>query len=382
MDKYPAENSMDDFRTLAKTQIPIVTGKTVDAVVFGTDPVNPDVIALIHRSPQAHVDHALVRLHSACITSEVLGSVKCDCAIQLNTALSMISRTDWGVLVYLLRHEGRGIGLVNKIRAYALQAEGMDTVDANLALGFGADDRDFKPAVRALELLGVRRLALLTNNPEKESVLRSAGFEVVERIPMDVPITEHNRDYLATKRSYFGHKPPLDPITEFLTREAAAGVFAAEVKDARERGSALSVLAVHIQQVDRWRATHGLTLAERRVATLADAIKQCKELLNMPVARLRHDCFLVLLRQTDGARAQVLAEQLGQMLQMLHLPGSEGDASPSQVIVSVAGRAAGEASDEVIAEALEAIDSSLDASDIALRPASLAHSREGLACSN
>lgn len=193
------------FRLLAQTRLPIVTGKTVDAIVFGCDPANPDVIALVHKNPQVQTQCALVRLHSACITSEVLGSAKCDCASQLDTALSMISQTDWGVLVYLLRHEGRGIGLVNKIRAYALQGEGMDTVDANLALGFGADDRDFGPAVRTLELLGVRRVALLTNNPEKEAVLRSAGVEVVERISMDVPITEHNRDYLAAKRRHFGH---------------------------------------------------------------------------------------------------------------------------------------------------------------------------------
>ncbi len=146
----------------------------------------------------------LVRIHSECMTGDVFASQRCDCGIQLQAALQMIALAGTGVLLYL-RQEGRGIGLLNKLRAYNLQDEGYDTVDANVHLGFGADERDYDIAVAILEDLGVRAARLLTNNPAKLAALDASSIEVVERMPLVAPVTEENRGYLAVKRLRMGH---------------------------------------------------------------------------------------------------------------------------------------------------------------------------------
>lgn len=146
---------------------------------------------------------ALVRIHSECMTGEVFGSTRCDCAAQLASALGQIGR-DGGVLVYL-RQEGRGIGLADKLRAYALQDAGHDTVDANLALGLAVDRRDYWVAVAILRHLNVRRVRLLTNNPDKIAGLERGGIAVVERIPLIVSPTPESEGYLRTKRLRLGH---------------------------------------------------------------------------------------------------------------------------------------------------------------------------------
>lgn len=148
----------------------------------------------------------LVRLHSECLTGDVFGSLKCDCGPQLKEALRLIGAAGGGVLLYL-RQEGRGIGLANKLRAYALQDRGIDTVDANRRLGFADDARDYAHAAAMLRLLGVDRVRLLTNNPAKVSGLVEAGIEVVERVAHHMPVNPHNADYLAAKRSRSGHLP-------------------------------------------------------------------------------------------------------------------------------------------------------------------------------
>lgn len=145
-----------------------------------------------------------VRLHSECFTGDVMGSLKCDCRDQLEAALSFIGRTTNGVVVYLPQ-EGRGIGLANKIRAYALQDAGMDTVEANLALGFPDDLRRYDVAAEILRQLGVRSVVLLTNNPTKRAGLTRAGVECVGQIPLRVPPNSHNQFYLDTKRAKSGH---------------------------------------------------------------------------------------------------------------------------------------------------------------------------------
>ena len=150
-------------------------------------------------------DPVLVRVHSECLTGDVLGSLKCDCGPQLHEALHQIADAHWGILLYL-RQEGRGIGLVNKLRAYALQDQGFDTVDANVRLGFAIDARDFSVAARMLDLLGVKDVRLLTNNPDKVAGLESAGIRVVERLPIILPANPHNERYLATKRDRTGHQ--------------------------------------------------------------------------------------------------------------------------------------------------------------------------------
>jgi GTP cyclohydrolase II len=146
-----------------------------------------------------------VRLHSECLTGDVLGSLKCDCGPQLDGALEAIAASGWGILLYL-RQEGRAIGLVNKLRAYSLQDQGFDTVDANLRLGFGDDERDFGVAARMLQLLGQPEVRLLTNNPRKAAGLEAAGVEVVEQVPLHVGANRHNEAYLDTKRRRSGHQ--------------------------------------------------------------------------------------------------------------------------------------------------------------------------------
>lgn len=146
----------------------------------------------------------LVRVHSECLTGEVLHSLKCDCRDQLDLALERIERAGQGAVLYL-RQEGRGIGLGNKIRAYAKQDEGLDTVDANLALGFEDDQRGYQIAADMLRELGVRSVALMTNNPRKVKGLQDDGIEVTRREPHEVEAHEYNRDYLRTKQHRLGH---------------------------------------------------------------------------------------------------------------------------------------------------------------------------------
>ena len=148
----------------------------------------------------------LVRIHSECMTGDVFSSERCDCGIQLEAALQMIALEGSGVLLYL-RQEGRGIGLLNKLHAYNLQDGGLDTVDANLHLGFGADERDYGAAILMLEDLGVSEVRLLTNNPAKLAAFSGSSISVSERMPLVAPVTDHNRGYLAVKRRRLGHFP-------------------------------------------------------------------------------------------------------------------------------------------------------------------------------
>src|SRR5204862_7213288 len=138
-----------------------------------------------------------VRLHSECLTGDALGSLRCDCRDQLETALKAIGQMERGMLLYL-RQEGRGIGLINKIRAYSLQDQGLDTVEANLALGFRDDERDYAVAAHMLASLNVRSIRLMTNNPNKIRQLEHLGVQVSDRIPHVIPATEWNRFYLET----------------------------------------------------------------------------------------------------------------------------------------------------------------------------------------
>ncbi len=147
---------------------------------------------------------ALVRVHSECLTGEAFGSLKCECGPQLNAALDTIA-TEGGVVVYLRGHEGRGIGLINKLRAYRLQEDGLDTLDANLALGLPADKRDYGAAAAILEDLGLPRVRLLSNNPDKAAQLNRYGIIVTEQLPLIVGVSEFNESYLATKGARMGH---------------------------------------------------------------------------------------------------------------------------------------------------------------------------------
>jgi GTP cyclohydrolase II len=145
-----------------------------------------------------------VRLHSECLTGDVMGSYRCDCRDQLEAALTAIGQMDKGMVLYL-RQEGRGIGLINKIRAYSLQDDGLDTVEANLALGFRDDERDYAVAAHMLMSLKIQSVQLMTNNPKKINQLTQYGINVTDRIPHIMPPNEHNRFYLETKAAKSGH---------------------------------------------------------------------------------------------------------------------------------------------------------------------------------
>ncbi len=151
-----------------------------------------------------HSGSPLVRVHSQCLTGDVFGSLRCDCRQQLEMALSMIAQQGAGVLVYE-QQEGRGIGLMPKLQAYALQDKGLDTVEANERLGFKPDHREFQMPAAVLKALGIQQLRLLSNNPDKVAALERAGVKVTERVPCEIPPTAHTQEYLKTKQEKLGH---------------------------------------------------------------------------------------------------------------------------------------------------------------------------------
>ena len=199
---------MPAIRRVARAGLPTAHGGFGMFVYEATD--SKEHVALISGFEPGTVreDEAiLVRLHSECLTGDVFGSRRCDCGEQLEDSMRLLREQGRGVLLYL-RQEGRGIGLANKISAYALQEEGLDTVQANLALGLPEDARDYQVAAEMLLDLGVHRAALLTNNPAKIEGLRSHGIEVVERLPVQVEPNPFNLRYLRTKKEKLGHLYP------------------------------------------------------------------------------------------------------------------------------------------------------------------------------
>ena len=186
----------------SRARLPIPQAEKAEIVAFRATGDPAEHVALLIGEPSGVAP--LVRLHSECLTGDVLGSLKCDCGPQLDGALGAIAESGWGILLYL-RQEGRGIGLINKLRAYALQDQGFDTVDANLRLGFGDDERSFVVAARMLDALGQREVRLLTNNPRKVDGLEAAGIRVAERVPLKRGANPHNQAYLDTKTRRSGH---------------------------------------------------------------------------------------------------------------------------------------------------------------------------------
>ncbi|WP_425229029.1 GTP cyclohydrolase II [Sphingomonas sp.] len=187
----------------ARARLPVAGAETAEIVAFRAPDSTDEHVALLIGRPDGRPP--LVRLHSECLTGDVLGSLKCDCGPQLHAAIAAITASGWGMLLYL-RQEGRGIGLINKLRAYQLQDQGFDTVDANTRLGFAVDARDFGVAAQMLRLLAQDRVRLLTNNLAKVAALEAAGVPVAERVPHALPPNPHNARYLATKRDRTGHQ--------------------------------------------------------------------------------------------------------------------------------------------------------------------------------
>jgi GTP cyclohydrolase II len=181
---------------VSKVELPTRFGH-FRAIAFAADPAGKEHVALVH-GEVAGKEAVPTRLHSECLTGDVLGSLRCDCRDQLTASLEALARHDSGILLYL-RQEGRGIGLANKLRAYALQEHGFDTFEANRLLGFAEDARDYGGAAEMLRALNVRSVRLMTNNPSKMDGLREHGIDVVGRIPLVAAVNEHNVRYLDAK---------------------------------------------------------------------------------------------------------------------------------------------------------------------------------------
>lgn len=193
----------DSLRIVSRARVPLEDAEDVQIVSFRPHDGSIEHLAIIVGKPDPN-QPVLIRLHSECFTGDLLGSLRCDCGSQLRGAISLMAATEGGILLYLAQ-EGRGIGLVNKLRAYQLQDAGLDTVDANFDLGFEEDERDYAPAVQMLKHLNVRQVRVLTNNPRKVNALTRLGVNVIERVAHVFPANRHNRGYLMTKGTRGGH---------------------------------------------------------------------------------------------------------------------------------------------------------------------------------
>ena len=212
-DRSAAPSAESAVRFEVETTIPTTHG-SFRVRAYRDRETGADHVAIISGEPR---DGAIVRVHSECLTGEAFGSLKCECGPQLTAALDEIDRSG-GIVIYLRGHEGRGIGLVNKLRAYRLQEDGLDTLDANLALGLPADARSYTAATAILDELGISTVRLLTNNPEKVRQLEARGIAVSERVPLVVGVGEINAAYLDTKRDRMGHQ--LDRVIPVSTPQA------------------------------------------------------------------------------------------------------------------------------------------------------------------
>jgi GTP cyclohydrolase II len=202
--KKSGKNSQkqSDAQLIAQAELPTKYGR-FRIYGFRGDGPQEEAVALVRGKLKGSAA-TLVRVHSQCLTGDVLHSLRCDCRAQLELSLKKIGNSPTGILLYLPQ-EGRGIGLMNKLRAYELQDGGMDTVEANVSLGFAADARDYEFPAKILKKLGARKIRLLSNNPDKVKQLESAGVQVVQRVPCQPRISKISRKYLETKKSKMGH---------------------------------------------------------------------------------------------------------------------------------------------------------------------------------
>jgi len=202
IDNYDAE-LVKSLKIVTRARVPLEGAEKTELVAFRAADSSPEHYAIVINAPPTN-KAVLTRMHSECFTGDLLGSLKCDCGSQLRGAIEAISKAGGGILLYLAQ-EGRGIGLINKIRAYSLQDQGFDTVDANERLGFELDERRYGIAAQMLKLLGYKSVRLLTNNPRKVAGLKAAGVKVTTRVRHTFPANAYNRAYLQTKAQRAGH---------------------------------------------------------------------------------------------------------------------------------------------------------------------------------
>ena len=200
------------LRRVSEVSVPLEDAELARIIAFRPSDGELEHLAIVVGEPDLN-QPVLIRLHSECFTGDLLGSLRCDCGHQLRGAIALMANAGSGILLYLAQ-EGRGIGLINKLRAYQLQDAGRDTVDANLDLGFEEDERDYQPAVEMLKQLNVRQVRVLTNNPRKVNALSKLGVNVVERVAHVFPANHHNRGYLYTKGTRGGHLLNLGELTK------------------------------------------------------------------------------------------------------------------------------------------------------------------------
>lgn len=211
--KWDCENCYKSLclRIVAVADFPTASGR-FKIIGFTNNKDKKDHIAVV-KGDVVGKESVLTRLHSSCLTGDVLGSLRCDCGPQLRRSVSLIEQDGMGVLLYM-QQEGRGIGLTSKLKAYMLQDLGSDTYDANVSLGFKPDERQYELAAAMLSKLRVRNIRLLTNNPQKVKELQKYGVKIEERVPLEIPPNQYNRAYLETKKARFGHLLSLNPSLE------------------------------------------------------------------------------------------------------------------------------------------------------------------------
>ena len=293
-------------RRLSTAGLPTRIGK-FDAIVFSDTRDGTEPIALVH-GDIATLDAPLVRVHSECWTGDVLGSLRCDCGEQFGSALTAITAEGAGVLVYL-RQEGRGIGLANKLRAYALQDGGLDTVAANAALGLPVDAREYGAAAAILSDLGIERVRLMTNNPEKVAALEADGIRVVERVPLSAIPNPVNLSYLETKAVRLGHILPAEGARPSVTVHYAQtldGRLATRTGDSQWISGQESLVLAHAL-----RASHAAVLVGAGTVAADDPRLTPRLVDGPPPVRIIVDSTLRLSQSahvvTDGAAPTILA---------------------------------------------------------------------------